>query len=78
MKVEQDEISEPFTTLTVNVNPFLQSETDAFVDTNNNPWAERFIRENRLGKPTGDVSFNGYCSYPLYAFDTARFCRGAA
>lgn len=73
MSVKDGCVTEPFTDLTVCVNPFLQSGTMAFVDTNNNPWAERFIRKNHLGKNTRKYSGSGFCMYPLYEFDTSRF-----
>lgn len=38
----------------------------AYIDTNNNPWAEDFIVSNGLGEPTGKVKQSGYCIYPLY------------
>ena len=60
---------EPFATLTVNLNSGLEGEDFAFVDTNNCPWAEDFIRENALGTPTGLTQRSGFCTYPLYHFD---------
>ena len=56
--------------LTVNLgNPF-QSETRAFLDTNNYPDAESFILENGLGTATGISARSGFCLYPLYAINT--------
>lgn len=59
---------EPFTTLSVNLNEDLKPN-QAYLDTNNNPTAEAFIKENGLGKPTGSYGYSGYCSYPLYEFN---------
>lgn len=73
MEVENGEVTDSFTTLTTYVNPFLQSDTQAFVDTNNNPWAEKFIKENRLGKFAGKRCGGGFCLYPLYTFDVTKF-----
>ena len=62
-----DPVEGPFARLTVNIvklKPGL-----AFVDTNNCPWAEEFIAEHKLGKPTGEFGRSGRCIYPLYEFD---------
>ena len=65
----------PFATLTVNIVPSVLDEMDdipndvAFVDINNCPWAEKFIRDNNLGRPTGVYGHSGFCVYPLYKFD---------
>lgn len=61
----------PFATLTVNLGRKLP-ENQAFVDTNNCPWAEQFIAQNELGVPVGDFGFSGYCAYPLYEFNLER------
>jgi hypothetical protein len=42
------------------------------VDTNDNPWAEAFIAEHHLGKPTGRTRRSGFCVYPEYEFDMKR------
>lgn len=57
----------PFATLTVNLKNNLP-EDHAFVDTNNCPWAEKFIEENGLGEFAGRYGSSGFCSYPLYKF----------
>ena len=62
----------PFATLTVNLDGPKLSKNYAFVDTNNCPWAEAFIKEHGLGKPTGTVGYSGYCQYPLYEFDLSK------
>lgn len=60
---------EPFATLTVNLpDGAFGDKHYAFVDTNNCPWAEEFIKENELGEPTGLLGHSGYCEYPLYEF----------
>lgn len=49
---------------------FARLEEDvAFVDTNNCPWAEDFIKEYQLGKPTGRKVRSGFCEYPVYRFN---------
>lgn len=69
----------PFTVLTVNLEetPWCYThakdkESVAFVDTNNNPWAEEFIKNNKLGEPIGRYGHSGFCSYPLYRFDLSK------
>lgn len=70
----------PFTVLTVNLeetswmfDPLpIDKESIAFVDTNNNPWAEKFIKDNKLGEPVGIYGHSGFCSYPLYRFDLSK------
>ena len=42
------------------------------IDTNNCEWAEKFIKENELGTPTGIMGYSGFCEYPLYLFDTSK------
>ena len=52
-------------------------EDEAYVDTNNCPWAEDFIKEYRLGDDTWIREQSGFCTYPLYKFDMDRikeFC----
>lgn len=61
------EDGEPFATLTVNLNTKLDEDL-AYVDTNNVPNAEQFIKENDLGEFTGVYGFSGFCQYPLYRF----------
>lgn len=41
----------------------------AFVDTNNAPWAEKFLVENEIAEPTGQGARSGFCIYPLYRFN---------
>lgn len=67
----------PFATLTVCLEddlglPYFLNEDEAFVDTNNCPWAEKFIKDNGLGEPTGKVARSGFCTYPLYRFNLKK------
>ena len=39
---------------------------------NNCPWAEKFISDNKLGRPTGIKAASGYCVYPQYRFDMEK------
>lgn len=70
----------PYTTLTVNldgVDILLKARPNyAFVDTNNNAFAEAFLKNNELAKPVIDArtdepvcAKSGFCTYPLYEFD---------
>ena len=59
---------EPFAMLTVNTQTKLPAN-QAAVDTNNFPEAIQLIEEYRLGIPTGDYVYSGYCKYPVYEFN---------
>ena len=63
---------ELFAKLTVNLAEWTLPNDKAFVDTNNCPWAEKFISDNKLGKPTGIKAASGYCVYPQYRFDMEK------
>lgn len=52
--------------------PYFLNEDEAFVDTNNCPWAPAFIEKYGLGKPTGRTACSGFCEYPLYKFDLKK------
>lgn len=56
-----------FACLTVNIEPLEYG--CAAVDTNNCPWAEKFIADNGLGRKTGQILRSGYCEYPVYKFN---------
>ena len=70
---------ESFAVLTVNLDCYTgaktQSDTRAYVDTNNNDhWGCRdFIMKYGLGKPTGQLTLSGFCIYPLYEFNLNKF-----
>lgn len=55
--------------ITTCLDRLLIKQNEAFVDVNNCPWAEDFIRKYRLGEPTGQTQQSGFCTYPLYRFD---------
>ena len=61
----------PFARLTVNLGIKL-GEDEAFVDTNNCPWATGFIDEYGLGERTGLWMPSGFCEYPLYRFNMEK------
>lgn len=66
------DFAEPFARLTVNLPEWTLPNDKAFVDTNNCPWAEKFIADNKLGRPTGITGTSGYCTYPQYRFDMEK------
>lgn len=68
MELLDKETYEPYSSLTVNLWNELP-ENMAFIDTNNCPEAEIFIKENELGSFTGYREQSGFCKYPLYEFD---------
>lgn len=47
----------------------VSNENSAYIDTNNCSWAENFIKEMQLGKPTGKTCRSGFCVYPEYEFN---------
>lgn len=58
---------EPYGNLTVNFDEKLP-DGYAYVDTNNMPTAEQFIKEYNLGVHQGKYKHSGFCAYPLYKF----------
>lgn len=62
------EYSEPYGSITVNLGDSVPVYC-AYVDTNDMPEVEQFIRENELGEFTEFEMQNGFCTYPLYFFD---------
>lgn len=47
-------------------------EDEAYVDTNNCPWAVEFLESNGIAKRTGSTRRSGYCKYPLMKFDREK------
>lgn len=73
LRVENEQVEDPFTILTVNLDePFSQTEKSAFLDTNNNPWAEKFVKQNKIAKDEYQTGISGFCRYPLYTFDLEK------
>ena len=57
----------PFCTLSVNlVDEPITNDKCFFVDTNNCPFAESFLIENKIAIPTGNFGFSGFCVYPEF------------
>lgn len=64
-----------FGTITVNLNYTNNDpapENCAYVDTNNMPDIEDWLKENKIAEYTGKKKVSGYCTYPLYKFDIQR------
>ena len=59
----------PIATLTVCLDDKTLESNEAYIDTNNCPWAEDFLTKNGFAMPKGEWKRSGYCVYPLYAFD---------
>lgn len=59
----------PIATITVCLEGKGLAEGQAYVDTNNCPWAPEWIETNGLGTKTNVRARSGYCTYPLYQFD---------
>ena len=57
----------PYATLTKNFEEKLQ-EGYAYVDVNNTPGAEAFIKKYNLGEHAGAFKMSEHCFYPLYKF----------
>lgn len=62
----------PIATLTVCLCDKSLGEGEAYVDTNNCPWAVDFIEKEGLGKRTGRVGQSGFCVYPVVKFDMEK------
>lgn len=62
----------PIATITVCLCDKGLEENESYVDTNNCPWALDFIKENKLGEPTGKWRQSGYCTYPAVKFNTEQ------
>lgn len=66
---EETDFAEPWASLTVNLDRKFSKDGNAFIDVNNFPDAEEFIKANHLGQPTGYVAASGFCLYPEYKLD---------
>lgn len=62
----------PIATLTVCLCDRSLEEGEAYIDTNNCPWAVDFIEQEKLGKRTGRTGRSGYCTYPVVKFDMKK------
>ncbi len=71
---------EEYATITVNLPDALFAGMPgyAYIDTNHCPWAEKFLKKNKIAKPVKSdfgpvMAQSGYCSYPLYKFNMKLF-----
>ncbi len=62
----------PIATITVCLCDKNLGENEAYIDTNNCPWALDFIKEYKLGTPTGRSRHSGFCEYPAVKFDALQ------
>lgn len=61
---------EPYGDITVNLEKV--PAYCGYVDMNNMPELEEFIRDNDLGEFTGLTKRSGFCEYPLYMFNVVK------
>lgn len=59
----------PVARLTVCLCDPTLTKDEAYVDTNNCPWAVAFLEENGLAERTGKMRASGYCIYPAMKFN---------
>lgn len=74
---------QPYANITVNlVDETIPFDTEevvyGFVDANNFPKAEEFIRKSDIGEKTNFEGHSGYCTYPLYRFDKKKISKLAS
>lgn len=69
MICHDEEESEPWEDLTVNLDDKLAPNC-AYIDTNNNgKEIIQWLTANNLGHLTGDYGFSGFCMYPEFEFN---------
>ena len=61
----------PYGTFTVNLDEKLPDDC-AYVDTNNMPTIEDWLKDNGLAEPLAKNRQSGFCMYPLYKFNIAK------
>lgn len=59
--------------ITVNLNDMLQSDSMAYLDTNNHSKIDTWLEKKGLALPMGVTARSGFCTYPLYTIFTAMF-----
>lgn len=59
---------EPFAVLTKSFGEFLAVKDCAYVDTNNYPFADEFLKLG-IAQDTGFTKQSGFCTYPLWKFN---------
>lgn len=58
--------------VTTSLNDHSLREDEAYVDTNNCPWAVLFLERNGFAKRTGIEGRSGYCKYPVMMFNRKK------
>ena len=59
--------------ITVNLNDMLQSDSMAYLDTNNHSNIDKWLEKKGLALPMGVTARSGFCDYPLYTIFTSMF-----
>ena len=72
LQTDTEGVPQDFATITVNFPDEQLLPDQAYLDINNVPGIEQFVREHQLAKPNGREKISGYCTYPLYTFDLDR------
>lgn len=47
-------------------------EDEAYVDSNNCPWAKEFLIKNNIAAELDKYKQSGYCEYQAFKFDTSK------
>lgn len=68
MLTDDEGFLEPWGNITVNLGGKCNKDC-GYVDVNNNPGIEEFIRNNNLGEPTCRIRQSGFVVYPEYRFN---------
>lgn len=59
--------------ITVNLQDPMQSDSMAYLDTNNHPGIDKWMEEQGLALPMYVTTRSGFCEYPLYTICTSKF-----
>jgi hypothetical protein len=66
----EDPYQSPYGIATVNLpESEMLPVNEQFVDENNLPGIGKWLQENNIAKPTGQMAFSGYCCYQAYRFN---------
>lgn len=63
-----DGVKEQYGVLTVSFGEFIGVKNCAYIDTNNNPFAEQLLQYG-IAQQTGSYKESGFCSFPLWQFN---------
>ena len=58
----------PIARITTCITPVFKAN-EAYLDTNNCPWAEELVKKLGIAKHANGLAISGFCRYPLYEFD---------